>query len=107
MSFVKPNLRYLIRVTPRGETGIAEQVGLPITQPKISNAIHGNFHLRREEVRAIELKFGIPKDWMYEYPLEKMYSLLRKISDLCPDKSQLKVIHRLLKIALANAPSSK
>src|SRR5712691_8798482 len=107
MSNVQQNLRHLIAVTDRGETGIAAIVGLPITQPKLSNAISGNRHLTSTEARAIELKFGIPNGWLHKYSLNKMLGLLAEIKVLCPDERKLKVVHRLLGIALDNAPSKE
>ncbi len=107
MSHVQQNLRYLIAVIDRGEIGIAATVGLSITQTKLSNAIHGKRHLTPTEVRAIELKFGIPNGWLRKYPLNKMFGLLTEIKTLCPDERKLKVIHRLLGIALDNASTKK
>ena len=106
-SIIQQNLRHLIKVIPRGETGIAERVGSPITQIKLSNAVHGKRHLTPTEARAIEFKFGIPDGWLRDYDLEKVYGLLREIADLCSDGRRLRVVHRLLRIALENAPSRK
>lgn len=104
---MQQNLRYLIRVVPRGQTGIAERVGPPISQTKLSNAIHGKSGLTTIETRAIERKFGIPCGWLRIYRLEKIYGLLREIAELCPDEQRLKVVHRQVEIALKSASSRK
>jgi len=105
MSHVQQNLRHLIAANDRGETGIAATVALPITQPKLSNALSGKRHLTSTEARAIELKFGISNEWLHKYPISKTFGLLREIKALCPDERKLRIIHRLLGIALDNATS--
>ena len=95
-SFTKQNLRFLVNIHPRGETEIAELVGRPVTQQKISSVFHGKY-LKPNEVHAIELKFGIPDGWLHDYPIEKAWKHLRRIQQMSLEDK--KAVHGLLQFA--------
>ena len=103
-SFTQQNLEWLIKITDRGETRIAEMVGPPITRPKLSKAVNGKRHLTRTEARAIELHFGIPNRWLHDYPIQKAWRpLIIELQKMSPEVRT--VIDSLLKFASDNASS--
>src|SRR5712691_3518998 len=105
VAHTKQNLRYL--ATIHTQHGIARKVWHGLSQPSISKIFHGKQHLTPAQAQAIELSCGIPNGWLRKYPLDKMFGLLREIKALCPGERKLRVIHRLLGIALENAPSKE
>ena len=105
-SIKRQNLRYLASI--HTQVALAKRVGAGLTQPQISQILGGKKGLTRTQARLIEDEFGIPAGWLEERPIQRIYSLLRELQGLCRgDAQKLKLVHRLLNIALENASSSR